>query len=99
MRVLTRRLMPVLTRAPRRALGRGPGRASDVRLPGPGGVLTRLYKGQRLEVTVLARGFAYAGTIYRSLSAVAKAITGSHCSGFLFFRLAGKAAKRREAAP
>jgi hypothetical protein len=58
-----------------------------VRLPGPGGVLTRFFKGQRLEVTVLARGFAYAGTVYRSLSAVAKAITGAHCSGFLFFRL------------
>jgi hypothetical protein len=29
----------------------------------------------------------YEGTIYRSLSAVAKAITGSHCSGYRFFRL------------
>src|SRR5262245_39245807 len=28
------------------------------------------------------------GTVYRSLSAVAKAITGAHCSGYLFFRLA-----------
>src|SRR5262245_36957437 len=65
---------------------------ADVRLPAPGAILTRLYKGRRLEVTVLARGFAHDGIVYRSLSAVAKAITGSHCNAFLFFRLAGKEA-------
>jgi Protein of unknown function (DUF2924) len=37
-------------------------------------------------VTILAKGFAFEGAVYRSLSAVAKAITGSHCNGFLFFR-------------
>ena len=57
------------------------------RLPAPGHVLTRLYKGRTLEVTVLKRGFEYQGTLYPSLSAVAKAITGSHCNGYLFFRL------------
>ena len=57
------------------------------RLPSPGTVLTRSYKGQVLQVHVLEHGFAYAGTVYRSLSAVAQAITGSHTSGFLFFRL------------
>ena len=57
------------------------------RLPPPGTLLTRLYKGQTLQVQVLERGFAYRGTIYPSLSAVAKAVTGSHCSGHLFFRL------------
>jgi hypothetical protein len=70
-----------------------PPRYADARLPAPGGILTRDYKGQRLEVTVLARGFAHGGTVYRSLSAVAKAITGSHCNGYLFFRLAGKEAR------
>jgi hypothetical protein len=67
-----------------------PRQYADVRLPAPGGIVTRLYKGRRLEVTVLARGFAHDGIVYRSLSAVAKAITGSHCNGYLFFRLAGK---------
>jgi Protein of unknown function (DUF2924) len=57
------------------------------RLPPPGTVLTRPYKGQVLKVQVLAHGFIYAGTVYRSLSAVAKAITGSHTNGFLFFHL------------
>jgi hypothetical protein len=56
-------------------------------LPPPGTVLVRPYKGQTLQVRVLAKGFAYDGKTYRSLSAVAKVITGSHCSGHLFFRL------------
>ena len=51
-------------------------------------MLTRPYKGRTLEVTVRQRGFEYQGNVYPSLSAVAKAITGSHCNGYLFFRLA-----------
>jgi hypothetical protein len=58
----------------------------DHRLPPPGTILTRPYKGQQLHVQVLTDGFAYGGTVYPSLSAVAKAITGSHCNGFHFFR-------------
>jgi Protein of unknown function (DUF2924) len=57
------------------------------RLLPPGTVLVRPYKGQTLQVRVLPNGFAYDGKTYRSLSAVAKAITGSHCSGYLFFRI------------
>jgi hypothetical protein len=63
----------------------------DRRLPPPGTVLTRKYKGRTLQVKVLADGFEYEGEAYRSLTAVAKAITGSHCNGYLFFRLTGKA--------
>ena len=58
----------------------------DQRLPPPGTILTRPYKGQLVQVQVLTEGFAYGGRVYPSLSAVAKAITGSHCNGFLFFR-------------
>jgi hypothetical protein len=58
----------------------------DSRLPPPGTILTRPYKGQQLHVQVLTDGFAYAGRVYPSLSAVAKAITGSHTNGYLFFR-------------
>ena len=63
-------------------------RRSEPRLPMPGTILTREYKGQTLQVEVLAEGFAYAGQSYKSLSAVAKAITGAHCNGFHFFRCA-----------
>jgi hypothetical protein len=58
----------------------------DPRVPPPGTILTRPYKGQRVQVQVLTDGFAYAGRVYPSLSAVAKAVTGSHCNGFHFFR-------------
>ena len=59
----------------------------DRRLPLPGAILSRLYKGQQLQVTVLDSGFAYEGKVFASLSAVAKAITGSHCNGYFFFHL------------
>jgi hypothetical protein len=59
----------------------------DPRLPPPGNWIEREYKGQMLRVLVLADGFEYEGRRYRSLTAVAKAITGSHLNGFTFFRL------------
>ena len=49
----------------------------DDRLPKPGTILSRRYKGRTLQVEVLDHGFAFDGKIYRSLSAVAKAVTGS----------------------
>jgi Protein of unknown function (DUF2924) len=64
--------------------------ACDPRLPLPGQILRRLYKGRTLQVRILPQGFEFEGAVYRSLSAVAKAITGSHTNGFLFFRLRGK---------
>jgi hypothetical protein len=60
---------------------------ADDRLPPPGTVLTRKYKGQLVQVRVRPDGFEYEGEVFTSLSAVAKKITGSHCNGFLFFRL------------
>jgi hypothetical protein len=57
------------------------------RLPLPGTIITREYKGQSLQVKVLAEGFEFEGETYKSLSAVAKKITGQHCNGYYFFRL------------
>lgn len=61
--------------------------AADERLPPRGTILSRKYKGSTIQVKVLADGFEYAGEIFGSLSAVAKAATGSHCNGFAFFGL------------
>jgi Protein of unknown function (DUF2924) len=66
----------------------------DARLPPVGSVLARVYRGQTLQVRVLADGFEFEGAVHPSLSAVAKAITGSHCNGFLFFQIAGKGGDR-----
>jgi len=46
-------------------------------------------------VEVLEDGFEWDGVVYRSLSAVAKAVTGSRWSGHLFFGL--KKRKRAKA--
>jgi hypothetical protein len=61
--------------------------STDRRLPMPSTRLTREYKGRRLEVEVLEKGFAFEGEYYKSLSAIAKKITGKHWNGFLFFGL------------
>jgi hypothetical protein len=63
--------------------------ASDQRLPLPGTVITRRYKGQTLQVHVLSDGFEFEGEVFKSLSAVAKRISGTHCNGYHFFRLGG----------
>jgi hypothetical protein len=64
--------------------------SNDRRLPMPGTVLTREYHGETVAVTVLGSGFEYEGDIYRSLTAVARAVTGSHWNGYHFFGLTMK---------
>jgi hypothetical protein len=54
----------------------------------PGTVLVRDYQGQRHIVTVAADGYDWQGTTYASLSAIARAITGTAWSGPRFFALA-----------
>lgn len=70
--------------AGRAVIGRVEVQADD-RLPMPGALLTRDYRGRTIRVRVLPKGFDYEGTVYRSLSAVAQAVTGAHWNGYLFF--------------
>jgi hypothetical protein len=65
--------------------------ARDPRLPPPGTLLVKRYRGQPLRVRVQEDSFEYQGERYSSLSAVAKAITGAHANGFRFFNLLGDA--------
>jgi hypothetical protein len=53
----------------------------------PGTLLTREWDGHLQRVMVLADGFSWNGTTYRSLSKVAFAITGSRWNGPRFFGL------------
>ena len=56
--------------------------------PIPGTVLIREYKGVEHRVTVTRDGqFEYQGCVYRSLSRIAREITGAQWSGPLFFGL------------
>ena len=59
----------------------------DRRLPAPGTLLVRAYRGCSCQVKVLERGFEYDGQIYGSLTAVARQITGQHWNGYHFFGL------------
>ena len=61
--------------------------AKDKRLPIPGTVITKTYKGTNYQVKVLEKGFEYNSKIYKSLTAIAKEITGAHWNGYLFFNL------------
>ena len=56
----------------------------------PGTLLIREFQGERHTVTVLEEGFEYRGKPYRSLSAIAREISGSQWNGPAFFGLRGK---------
>lgn len=64
--------------------------SGDKRLPMPGTILTREFKGRLVQALVLTEGFEHEGKVYRSLSAIARAVTGTSWNGYSFFGLAGK---------
>lgn len=72
-----------LSASDRRRLLRGT--PSAVPKPATGSHLIRVWQGDTHQVTVLEDGYWYAGKRWRSLSAIAKAITGTPWSGPVFF--------------
>lgn len=56
----------------------------------PGTMLTRSWNGRSERVMVMADGFGWNGKVYRSLSKVASAITGTRWNGPRFFGLRDK---------
>ena len=76
------------TKAPRTAMPRDP------RLPTPGSTIEKIYKGATLHIEVLDAGFRFDGKEWRSLSALAMAITGAKSiNGYLFFGLVKRTPK------
>lgn len=65
------------------------GQRRDPRLPSPGTAIIRQYKGRMIRVIVLddGEGFEWEGERYRTLTAIARKVTGGHINGFRFFRL------------
>jgi len=59
----------------------------DRRLPIPGSIINKIYKGNAIKVKVLEKGFEYESKYYRTLSQVANAVTGDHWNGYMFFGL------------
>jgi Protein of unknown function (DUF2924) len=71
-------------------------REPDSRLPLPGTLLSRKWKGRTLLVEVLGQGFRYENQHYSSLSAIAVAITGTRWNGLAFFGLTRQAGGKRK---
>lgn len=84
-----RRRLKQLTEAYERDPEHQPSAATELR---PGVVLVREWQGKPHRVRVLDDGFEYGGERFRSLSQVARAITGTRWSGPLFFGLRGSSA-------
>jgi hypothetical protein len=80
----TRRLLARV--AEETAAGRSP-KSPRVRKAETGTILVREWQGAAHRVTVLREGVSFKGKRYRSLSEVAREITGSHWSGPRFFGL------------
>jgi hypothetical protein len=74
------------------------GQANHKPLPKIGETFTKTYKGKDYKVTRLEDGFRYAGKVYPSLTAAAKAVRGTdqEINGWLFFEFVK--AKETEAA-
>lgn len=56
----------------------------------PGTRVAREWQGRRHQVDVVDDGFRYAGSTYRSLSQIAREITGTRWNGLRFFGLRDK---------
>ena len=64
-----------------------PVRPRDNRLPAPGSIITKTYRGKTIEVKVLGNGFEYEGKVFKSISCVAMTIVKRQISGYVFFGL------------
>jgi hypothetical protein len=60
----------------------------DWRVPPPGTILTRRHGNREIVAKVLKKGFEFESRRYRSLSAIAREVTGTRWNGLLFFGLA-----------
>jgi len=72
--------------------------AAPSRTVQPGAVLVREWRGISHQVNVLEKGFRFRGKRYRSLSEVAREITGTRWSGPLFFGLKRSQEESRDGA-
>ena len=63
----------------------------------PGTRLIREWRGETCSVFVQKDGFQWRGTTYRSLTTIAKEITGAHWSGPRFFGLTRRLAAKPSA--
>jgi hypothetical protein len=80
----------LLQRVAEDARARRPLKLAPLRKLEPGAILIREWGGTKHQVVILESGVSFRGQRYRSLSEVARLITGSRWSGPLFFGLKGR---------
>jgi hypothetical protein len=76
--------------------GEAPDAALTTPLPRTGTILVREWRGATHQVTVVADGFLWNGKSYRSLSSIARAITGTRWNGPRFFGMREVKSQARE---
>ena len=79
----SRAAKPVLPKAPPAIKGK----KRDPRIPAPGTVLTRNFKGRQISITVRETGYEWEGTLYASFSKAVKTASQSNYSPYEFFKL------------
>ena len=67
----------------------------DPRIPPTGSVLRRDHGGEEIAVRVMRTGFKFRGRMYRSLSAIAREVTGARWNGLLWFGLSARSRGER----
>ena len=88
LKLTTRRLLQRIAEAARE---RKPLKLTPVRRLEPGAILVREWNGTKHRVIILESGVRFRNQRYRSLSEVARVITGNRWSGPLFFGLKDRA--------
>jgi Protein of unknown function (DUF2924) len=91
----TKRRLSEIAGALRRGNPDAAGLARQIR---PGTQLIREWKEQTHIVTAISHGFEWNGQIYKSLSAVAKEITGTNWNGYAFFGIKRASSTNKNAA-
>lgn len=96
---LSREANKLLGRLVRSTASGKPGRLEVPQRIKPGSELVRIWNGQTHKVTVMAKGFAYQGEVFTSLSEIANRITGTRWNGPKFFGLRTTAKEAGKTAP
>ena len=63
--------------------------------PSPGSILEREWRGKTIRVEVLADGYRWNDQVFKSLSALARQVTGARWNGRLFFNLTQRKRKAK----
>mgnify|MGYP003627865474 CR=1 FL=1 len=77
--------------------GKEPGASRPPQKINAGATLVREWRGKTYQVQVLDKGYVFENRVWRSLSEIAREITGAHWNGLLFFGVKKTGTRRKEA--